>query len=336
MGINALDVKQSNVHTVLWTLCSCKSSTIKDLAQRSGLSYATVGNILNDLAQSDEVLVSTPVTSTGGRPVKVYKFNAEYAHVLALTVQIRNGKNILHASVGNLFESIIWQTEQYLDSIALASFEGMLDSCLQRYPTIRVLSFSLPSAERNGMILNSAAYSELVGFSFAEHFERKYRLPVIVENDVNAAVYGYSRRIEPTSVIAGIYFPRSFPGAGIMVDGKIVKGADGYAGEVAQMPLGIDWPSVDYDNPQEIGPAVARMLCIICSVLNPNHLVVYGDFFTGAVQETIYQIMQKQLIRNVLPFISYESDLNADICSGLIARATSVYRRGLGRKRILV
>lgn len=332
MGINALDVKQSNVHTVLWTLCSCKSATIKDLAQRSGLSYATVGNILNDLAQTKEVLVSAPVTPTGGRPVKVYTFNAEYAHVLALTALKRNGKNIIHACVGNLYESTIWQTEQSFHSITLANLEGMVDSCLQLYPTIRVLSFSLPSAERNGMILNRAAFSELVGFPFADHFQSKYRLPVIVENDVNAAVYGYSRRIEPTSVLAGIYFPKSYPGAGIMVDGKILKGADGYAGEVAQMPLEIDWPSMDYGNPQEIGPAVARMLCIICSVLNPNHLVIYGDFFTDPLQKTIFQIMQTQLMRDVLPFISYQSDLNADISSGLLARATSVYRRELGRK----
>lgn len=35
-----------------------------------------------------------------------------------------------------------------------------------------------------------------------------------------------------------------------MIDGKILKGASGYAGKVALLPLGIDWLSIDYNNPQ--------------------------------------------------------------------------------------
>lgn len=299
----------------------------------AGLSYATVGNILSDLVASNQVFASTPVTPTGGRPLKVYTFNAEYAHVLALSARVRNGKNIIHARVGNLFANAIWQTEQCFDSIGLTSFEAMLELCLRAYPTIRVLSFSVPGVERNGTVLHNA-YKDLVGVSFVEYFQSKYQLPAIVENDVNAAVYGYSRRLEPTSVIVGMYFPKSFPGAGIMVDGKILKGADGYAGEIALMPAGINWVTMDYENPQEIGPAIARMIGIVCSILNPNHIVLYGDFFTDALQETIHQIIQTQAIRDIFPFVNYQSDLDGDISSGLIARATSVYRHRSGRKPI--
>ena len=330
MGINALDIKQSNVHTVLWTLCSRKTSTIKDLSQLAGLSYATVGNILNGLVESGEVLPGEPVSATGGRPIKVYSFNAEYAHVLALSARIRRGQNVIHACVGNLYGEAVWQTEQSFESIDLSSFEAMLDACLRARPTIRVLAFSLPGVERNGTVLINA-YRDLVGVSFADHFQRKYHLPALVENDVNAAVFGYSRHIGPASAIVGVYFPRSFPGAGIVIDGKILKGADGYAGEVALMPLGIDWLTMDFDDPQQVGPAIARMLCMLCSILNPNHVVLYGDFFTDALQGTIRQTIQTQAVRNIFPILNYQSDLDADISTGLIAQAISVYRTGYER-----
>ncbi len=97
---------------------------------------------------------------------------------------------------------------------------------------------------------------------------------------------------------------------------------------MALMPLGIDWLTMDFDDPQQIGPAVARMLCILCSILNPNHVVLYGDFFTDALQQAIWQAIQTQEVRSIFPILNYQSDFDADISAGLIAQAISVYRAG--------
>ena len=161
MGINAIDVKQNNVHIVLQALSSIKTSTTKDLAQMTGLSFATVGNILNTLVESGQVLLGEQIPSAGGRPSQAYIFNAEFAHVLALSARVQKGKNIIHACVGNLNGETIWQTEQCFESIKLTSFEALVDSCLKAYPTIRILSFSLPGVEHNGVIISND-YAELV------------------------------------------------------------------------------------------------------------------------------------------------------------------------------
>ncbi len=332
MGINMLDMKQSNAQTVLWTLCSCKTSTIKDMAQRTGLSFATVGNILNGFVESGEVIPGEMYSATGGRPSQAYTFNAEYAHVLALSARVRVGKNVITACVGNLYGETVWQTEQYFDSIRLAGFETMTDSSLGAYPTISIVSFSLPGVERDGVILTND-YTELEGISFTEHFQRKYRLPVIIENDVNAAVFGYGRSLEAVSVIVGIYFPRYFgPGAGIMIDGKILKGSGGYAGEVVLLPLGIDWLSINYENPQEAGSAISGLISIFCGIVNPDHVVLYGDFFTDALKAAIEREIPTPAVRNIFPSIVYQRDLDSDIIAGLTARAVAAYRSGLRGK----
>lgn len=329
MGVNMFDMKQRNAHTVLWSLCARKSATIRDLAQRTGLSFATVGNILTHFVESGEVLPGGQVSDTGGRPSQAYAFNAEYAHVLALSVRVRSGKHLIHACVGNLYGEVVWQVEQCFDAIRLASFECMADACLRAYPTIRMLSFSLPGVERDGVILFND-YKELEGTTFADHFQKKYCLPVRIENDVNAAVFGYGKNVEPASILVGIYFPRYFnPGAGMLIDGKVLKGAGGCAGEVALLPLGIDWLSMDYENAQEVGPAITRLIGVVCGIVNPHRVVLYGDFFTDAVKKAIQEAIPAQAARDLFPPIAYQNDLNADIIAGLIAQAVSAYRSGV-------
>ena len=332
MSINMFDMKKSNVQTVLWALCSCRTSTIKDLAQTTGLSFATVGNILNNFVESGEAMLGEQVSTTGGRPSQAYTFNAEYAHVLALSAQVRNGENIIHACIGNLYGEIVWQTERCFDSIQLVTFDELIDSSLQAYSTIRILSFSLPGVERDGVILAND-YKELEGVSFSDHFQCRYQMPVIVENDVNIAVFGYGRNISSASVIVGIYFPKFYnPGAGIMIDGKILKGACGYAGEFACLPFGIDWLSIDYENPREAGPAITKVISTFSGIVNPSHIVLYGDFFTEDLKETIRQIIHTQDTRGIFPSITYKRNLNSDIMSGLIIQAISVYQSGLRMK----
>ncbi len=325
MGVNVLHMKQSNVHTVLWALYSCGYSTVKDLAHMTGLSFATVGSILNGLVKNGQVTLGEQVSATGGRPSQTYAFCAEHAHVLAVSGRIRNEKDILNAYVGNLYGDIVWQTEQYFEDIDVASFEHLIDVCLKAYPNIRALAFSLPGVENDGLILSNN-YKKLEGVFFTRHFEKKYCLPVITQNDVNAAVFGYSRNMEPDRIIAGIFIPGySAPGVGLKINGKVIKGARGYAGEASLLPLQIDWLTIDYQNPPEIGAAVAKLLSIYCSVVNPSHMVLYGDFFTQAVQDAIEREIPDGL-REVYPSVEYKNDYESDVVSGLVTQAIAAYR----------
>lgn len=328
MGTNMLDMRKNNSDAILWNLCSCKSSTVKDLAQMTGLSYATVGNLINDLVSNGEVTLGKMFSSTGGRPSQFYTFNAEYAHVLVLSARIKKGINIIHASVANLYGDIVWQTEQCFENIQVTSFDSLIVLALHSYPTINSLSFSLPGVEHNGIILTND-YSDLRGVSFTDYFKEKYNLPVIIENDVNAAVAGYDKSKEngSASAIVGIYFPQYFnPGAGIVIDGKVLKGDLGFAGEVSLLPLCVDWLAIDYENPQEVGTEIAKLISVFNCIINPKSIVLYGDFFTDSVKDTIGKGITTQTLFNIFPTIVYQSDLETDIINGLITQALLAYK----------
>ena len=326
MGINMLDMKQSNAEAVLWTLKDLRKATIKELAHSTGLSFATVSNILSDFVKDNQVMLGEMQSGTGGRPSQTYEFNSEFSHILTVSVQIRDGENLILACIGNLYGEIIWETEKYFSKVDLTNLEAIVDLALNAYPSISILAFSLPGVEHEGVIL-TIDYDDLEGVLFSQHFNEKYKRPVLVENDVNVALFGYSKLINSIAVSVGIYFPRYFnPGAAILVDGKILKGAHGFAGEVRHLPLGIDWATLDYDDPQLVGTAIAKLIKIFGYIINPDHLILYGDFFSEPVKQIIEQALPKHATHDLIPTPVYSKHLESHIITGLMAQAVELYQ----------
>ena len=331
MAQNAIHVKQDNIHSVLWSLHSCKSASSKTLSQMTGLSFATVNNILNALVKTGEALPGQTLPSSGGRPSQTYLFNANFAHLLMLSVGVQAGAHSAQACVCNLNGETVLKIERYFDDINLSSIECVIDACLSKDPTIRVLVLSLPGAAFNGSVLTND-YPALEALPITRHLEEKYQRLSLLENDVNAAVLGFSQRIKQPSTTAGIYFPKCFnPGAAFVIDGKILTGAGGFAGEVGLIPLEVEWTTLDYDNPFEISAAIVKLIGIICCVLNPHHIVLYGDFFSDAVRAALCTASQTQDLCRIFPPLTCKQDLNSDMMRGLFAQAISAYRNETAR-----
>ncbi|MEA4971237.1 MAG: ROK family protein [Candidatus Pelethousia sp.] len=325
MGVNALDVKQSNVAAVLSALYGLRSASVKDLAARAGLSQATVGSIMTALVEGGKALPGESAPSRGGRPARIYAFNAEYAYVLALSARARGETQVISGRVADLYGASVWQAEKRFGSIRPESFEAIVGEALRLYPAIRILAVSLPGVEKDGVILFND-YKALEGLNFVAQFESKYGLRTLLENDVNAALLGYGQGLEPDAIAAGLYFPRRFgPGAALLIEGKALKGARGFAGEIARLPLGIDWHALDYGDPLAVGPAVAALMQVICCVADPQRFVLYGDFFTADVREAIRQALDPAFC----PALDFHGDFDADIMRGLLAQALAACQQAL-------
>ncbi|OMF00484.1 hypothetical protein BK127_38480 [Paenibacillus sp. FSL H7-0331] len=81
-------------------------------------------------------------------------------------------------------------------------------------------------------------------------------MPINVENGVNAAALGNGKHTENVSAIVGIYFPRSFEsGCWRRHYGNMHRSVTSYAGEANLLPIGIDWMTINYDDPKEVGVA---------------------------------------------------------------------------------
>jgi glucokinase len=84
---------------------------------------------------------------------------------------------------------------------------------------------------------------ELASVALAERLEPRFRLPVFVDNDVNALAlgewtFGVARGVRSLVVLA----PGTGFGAGIVLEGRLVRGVGGFGGELGHTPIKFDGP----------------------------------------------------------------------------------------------
>ena len=96
---------------------------------------------------------------------------------------------------------------------------------------------------RTGVIEFAPNLTDWVGVPLGARLEKAFGVPVVVENDVNAGAYG-----EATVGAAAGYrsmvgiFPGTGIGGGIVLDGKLLRGAHNGAGEIGHVVVLIDGP----------------------------------------------------------------------------------------------
>lgn len=320
---NSIVIKEVNINLVRKVLKEKGQATKQQIADATGLSTVTVGTILQLLLKQNEAFEVELSLSKGGRPAQQFKYNADYAFVLILYPRETDEGIMIRSTVVNLIGTHIYEMNVKVEAVDLKSLEQIVDELLVSYPAIEAIGFGLPGAEYAGKMIVSD-YKELLGVSIVEHFSARYQKPVIMENDVNAAVIGFSKRnrIEDECTIVYLYFPEKYPpGAGIFINGKLYKGKRNFAGEIANIPLGISWVDAYLYTSFDLAcEAVTKLSVAVSSVLNPDRLVLCGDFLSKLHVDNIAQKCGSQLPQSAVPEILLSEDFEDDYLSGMIVQ----------------
>lgn len=331
IGGNALVIREVNMNLVRQVLKEHGQATKRQIAGVSGLSVVTVGTVLQLLEAQNEVLAGAQVSSSGGRPAQQYIYNDEYALALILFTHEEQDVIYIHRTVVTLTGRTLFEDNTAVSGVDLAAFEAVIDSSLQRYPLIQAIGLGLPGAEVEGLMVVSD-YETLRGVPVAEHFRQRYGKPVVIENDVNAAVIGYCRRMkEETASVVYLYFPDRFaPGAGIFIGGKLYKGKRGFAGEVANIPLGIAWGDGGLIASFEaLTDAISKLAAAVSSVLNPDVVVLYGSFLKEEHLLSVEKKCSASLPYPAIPRVRMSDDFAADYIQGMIVQTLGTLEQRL-------
>jgi glucokinase len=99
-----------------------------------------------------------------------------------------------------------------------------------------------PLDRKKGIILETPNLG-LRRFPIASRLAREFKVPVLLENDVNAGVYGEYRAGAARGYrhVVGIFVGTGI-GGGLVLDGKLYIGATGNAGEIGHMIIQTDGP----------------------------------------------------------------------------------------------
>ena len=211
-----------------------------ELADISGLSFPTVSALLSELCLTGEVIILPDSTSRGGRPAEQFTLNPLFQ--AAACVYVENHE--LFVRVCDVLGNILFDDRKKLDpGYCDVQLKTNLLDIKTKYPALSVVCLGIPGVIVNGQVTYLPDYKELQGLDLQDFLEKELLVPVSIENDVNVLVFAER---EKWPDLVHIFYGTNCPGSGILLDGQIIHGFTGCAGELEYLPFEHNGHSVTF------------------------------------------------------------------------------------------
>jgi len=266
------DIRRLNAINILDTLKTGGPMSRAGIAARSGLTRATVSNIASDLIAAS-LIIETEYDGRGqGRPGLLMDLNPDCGCMVGLEIDLDR----LVVVLANAGMQELWRDERRFESGAarlevLEEAARLVQRALQRGRRrgldclgVCVAWAGLVDRERGEL-----AYGPTFGWKHVPlkaDWEKRFGVPVAVENEAHAAAIG-AYHFGPTRREGNLIYASLGVGlaAGVFVDGVLLRGSRGYAGQVGHMPFADNGVTCDCGKQgcwlTEVGlPAVRRKL----------------------------------------------------------------------------
>ncbi|GGO54524.1 transcriptional regulator [Streptomyces daqingensis] len=234
---------RANLERVVRAVRMAGSLTQAEIARTTGLSAATVSNIVRELKQSGTVQV-TP-TSAGGRRARAVSLSGDAGAVVGVDF----GHSHLRVAVGNLAHQVLAEEAEPIDVDASAD-EGfdraeqlvhrlVAATGISREKLIGVgLGVPGPIDVETGELGSTSILPGWAGTHPRQELASRLGVPVYVDNDANLGalgeqVWGNGRGAGDLAYIK----VASGVGAGLVISGQIYRGPGGTAGEIGHITL---------------------------------------------------------------------------------------------------
>lgn len=234
---------RANLERVVRAVRMAGSLTQAEIARSTGLSAATVSNIVRELKDGGTVEV-TP-TSAGGKRARSVSLSGDAGIVIGVDF----GHTHLRVAVGNLAHQVLAEESEPLD-VDASSAEGFdrAEVLVKRLIAAtgigpdKVIGIGLgvpgPIDVESGTLGSTSILPGWTGINPSEELSGRLGVPVYVDNDANLGalgelVWGSGRGVKDLAYIK----VASGVGAGLVIDGTIYRGPGGTAGEIGHITL---------------------------------------------------------------------------------------------------
>ena len=215
-----------------------------ELAETFGLTSARISKVTKNLLEKKIIIEKSVGESSGGRPPVYLSINNEkFKDILGINL---TSNRMLYITLGKINGEIFKKKKIAIDLLSkdeqediLKVVDDIIGKEISQNPNIGALSIIITGSvdEEKGVSVMSPHYS-LKTPKVVEYFERKYNLPVLLENDVRAMALvekqiGSCRNVKNFVVFnlgEGI-------GSANCIDKKIYKGYNSMAGEAGHIVI---------------------------------------------------------------------------------------------------
>jgi predicted NBD/HSP70 family sugar kinase len=222
-----------------------RSAMLSDLAASTGLPQKTVAAVAADLESAGWLQPSRPADNNADQSARVYELAADVAYVIGVDV----GGTKIAVAIGSLVGHIIAELTEPTDSRGGRYIADQITFLVGKLcvgagvnqTKIQSVMVGFPGAidPRTGSISMAPNIEGVAQFDLLECLRTRFGCVVTLENDVNLAMLGElalgrARGCNHSAFLA----LGTGAGLGILINGKLFRGATGAAGEIGYLPIG--------------------------------------------------------------------------------------------------
>ncbi|WP_285727339.1 ROK family transcriptional regulator [Psychromicrobium xiongbiense] len=231
-------LRQQNQRRIVQALSSVGPLTQAELSRHTGLSTATVSNLVRIM--SDDGLVTTAPTTSSGRRATSVQLNSEGAVAVGIDV----GRSHVRVVLASLDYRVVAEGAARLPlghraeegvQAATSLLTGLLAET--GLPPSAVIGAGVgipgPIDSRSGAVIQGAILPEWVGIKILDMLQNALQVPAYVDNDANLGALAQITWGEHTAVQNLVFIKiGSGIGSGLILDGSLFYGAIGVTGEI--------------------------------------------------------------------------------------------------------
>ncbi len=254
-------IRNKHLSDILYELRAKGDCSLAELTESTDGGLTTVKKCVFQAMELGMILEGDIGASTGGRKAKRYLINKNYQYFLLIIVDNNDLLCRIYDFEYKLCKtySVQFQMDYYMDCVY-----KVIDRASEKY-NLGTVCLSVPCVIKDGVILDWYYNRQMQGVNIRKQLEDKYPFNIIVQNDMKLAVIGEgSRQKQNVKDLVTIQLGHNGIGMAEMVNGHLVEGCSGFAGEIGftsdlrKNVMGIAYPAkivrnaIIYVNPELI------------------------------------------------------------------------------------
>lgn len=236
-------IKAKNQSRILRLLYEKGPKSRAQIAKEIGIVPSTVSDLTGYFLDHNILCEGRKIIGNVGRKPQLLYFNKDYYYFVSLVIT----SDEINLALCDLMGDI--QREDSISYLENFSARAIIDLAFQRTDRIlegmdrdKIILISLGSPEtvnlNTGEIKWAPYIQDWVGTDLALLFKKRYNVEVILKDHVKLETlgeqwknYSYISNLVYITITRGI-------GSGVIIDGKLRQGKNGYLGEIAYLPVG--------------------------------------------------------------------------------------------------
>lgn len=301
------DIRNKNLSDILQVLRRKGACSLAQLTEQTDGGLTTVKKCVLQAMEMGMVCEGDTADSTGGRKAKLYFLNTDYQYFLFLIV---DNNNLICKICDFEYTTVDEYNVNFELKDFLKSIYTIIDKAVDKYK-VGTICLALPCVLNDGVIMDWFYNPSAVGLDIKRSLKEKYGRNIIIQNDMKLTAIGECAEYAGTVLnIATVQFGHNGIGVGATVNGNVLTGNTGFAGEVGYMDdlrkniMGISFP--------------AKIVRNIIIYLNPQLIVFYKSRRQNQF-EKIFDAAVKSLPPYALPEYKVSDDYFSSMISGFIS-----------------